>query len=154
LRLRELASPAYRWRVRVYSLFLFVGFDYLLTCTFIEGFGDEANRALRAFMVGLGSVPAGLAAFTLVFYGPVYVTLCYLSNRDWGRVREADFFDSLARRIRPLYDVVLGLGVAARHFDGGMSWVYPLESGLWIPVGFVLYLTLVHFGTMWHELGR
>lgn len=154
MELRELVFPAYRWRVRVYSLFPFVVFDYLLTGLFIEGFGEEANRAVRAFMVGLDSVPVGLAAFTLAFYGPVYVALCYLSNTDWSRVREAEFFDSLARRIRPLYDIVIGLGVAARHFDGGMSWVYPLESGLWIPVGFVLYLTLVHFGTMWYELGR
>jgi len=154
LELRELVFPAYRWRVRVYTLILFVAFDYLLTCLFIGGFGDEANRAVRAFMVYLDSVPMGLMAFTLAFYGPVYVTLCYLSNTDWSRVREADFFDTLARRIRPLYDIVLGLGVAARHFDGGMSWIYPLESGLWIPVGFVLYLTLVHFGTVWYELGR
>ena len=154
MRLRELVSPAYRWRVRIYTLILFVAFDYLLTCLFIGGFGDEANRAVRAFMVYLDSVPMGLMAFTLAFYGPVYVTLCYLSNTDWSRVREADFFDTLARRIRPLYDIVLGLGVAARHFDGGMSWIYPLESGLWIPVGFVLYLTLVHFGTVWYELGR
>jgi hypothetical protein len=144
----------YRWRVRVYALILFVVFDYLLTCLFIEGFGDEANRVVRAFMVYLDSVPMGLAAFTLAFYGPVYVTLCYLSHMDWSRLREAEFFDSLSRRIRPVYDVLLGLGVAARHFDGGMSWVYPLESGLWIPVGFVFYLTLVHFGTMWFELGR
>ncbi len=154
MELKELVSPAYRWRVRVYSLFPFIGFDYLLTYLFIEGFGNEGNRAVRAFMVYFDSVPMGLAAFTLAFYGPFYVTLCYLSNMDWGSVRGADFFDSLARHIRPIYDVVLGLGVAARHFDGGMSWVYPLESGLWIPVGFVLYLTLVHFGTMWYELGQ
>jgi hypothetical protein len=151
---RELVFPAYRWRVRVYVLILFVVFDYLLTCLFIESFGNEANRAVRAFMVYFDSVPIGLAAFTLAFYGPIYFTLCYLSNRDWKKVREAEFFDSLARHIRPLYDIVLGLGVAARHFDGGMSWIYPLESGLWIPVGFVFYLTLVYFGTMWYELGR
>ena len=154
MRLRELASPAYRWRVRVYSLFLFVGFDYLLTYTFIKGFGDEANRVVQAFMVYFDSVPLGILVFTLAFYGPMYLTLCYLSNMDWSRLREAEFFDSLSRRIRPVFDVLLGLGVAARHFDGGMSWVHPLASGLWIPVGFVLYLTLVHFGTMWHELGR
>jgi len=99
LELNELVFPAYRWRVRVYSIYLFVVFDYLLTGLFIEGFGEEANRAVRAFMVGLDSVPVGLAAFTLAFYGPVYVALCYLSNTDWGRVREAEFFDSLARRI-------------------------------------------------------
>jgi hypothetical protein len=154
LELRDLVFPAYRWRVRVYSLYLFVVFDYLLTYLFIEGFGDEANRVVRAFMVYLDSVPMGLMVFTLSFYGPVYLMLCYLSNMDWSMPREAEFFDSLSRRIRPLYDILLGLGVAARHFDGGMSWVYPLESGLWIPVGFVLYLTLVHFGTMWYELGR
>jgi hypothetical protein len=154
LELRDLVFPAYRWRVRVYSLYLFVVFDYLLTYLFIEGIGDEANRVVRAFMVYLDSVPMGLMVFTLSFYGPVYLMLCYLSNMDWSMPREAEFFDSLSRRIRPLYDILLGLGVAARHFDGGMSWVYPLESGLWIPVGFVLYLTLVHFGTMWYELGR
>lgn len=151
---REFIVPAYRWRVRVYSLILFVVFDYLLTCLFIEGVGDEANRVVRAFMVYLDSVPMGLMVFTLSFYGPVYIMLCYLSNMDWSIQREAEFFDVLSRRIRPVYDILLGLGVAARHFDGGMSWVHPLESGLWIPVGFVLYLTLVHFGTMWYELGR
>ena len=109
---------------------------------------------LRTFMVGFGSIPLGLVAFMLAFYGPFYMALCYFSNVDWGSVREIGFFDSLHRRIRVVYDVVLGLGVAARHFDGGMSWVYPLESGLWIPAGFIFYLTLVHFGTMWFELGR
>jgi len=151
---RAFIVPAHRWRARVYSLYMFIVFDYVLTAVYCEEFSDEASRVVQAFMVHLDSVPLGLAVFTLAFYGPVYLTLCSLSNMDWGRVREVDFFDALSRRIRPLYDVLLGLGVAARHFDGGMSWVYPLESGLWIPVGFVLYLTLVHFGTMWLELGR
>jgi hypothetical protein len=154
LELRALLVPAYRWRVRAYSIYLFIVFDYVLTGVFCEEFGDEANRVLRAFMVYLDSVPQGLVVFTLAFYGPVYLMLCYLSNMDWSRVREVDFFDSLSRRIRPVYDILLGLGVAARHFDGGMSWMYPLASGLWLPVGFVFYLTLVHFGTMWIELGR
>jgi len=140
--------------VRVYSIYLFIVFDYVLTGVFCEDFGDEANRLVRAFMVYFGSVPLGLVAFTLAFYGPMHLMLCYLSNMDWSRVRGVDFFDSLSRRIRPVYDILLGLGVAARHFDGGMSWVYPLASGLWLPVGFVFYLTLVHFGTMWVELGR
>ena len=152
--IRAFIVPARRWRARVYTLYMFIVFDYALTSVFCQEFSDEASRVVRAFMVHLDSVPLGLAAFTLAFYGPVYITLCSLSNMDWGRVREVDFLDALSRRIRPLYDVLLGLGVAARHFDGGMSWVYPLESGLWIPVGFVLYLTLVHFGTMWLELGR
>jgi hypothetical protein len=154
LELRALIAPAYRWRVRVYSIYLFIVFDYVLTGVFCEDFGDEANRLVRAFMVYFGSVPLGLVVFTLAFYGPMYLMLCYLSNMDWSRVRGVDFFDSLSRRIRPVYDILLGLGVAARHFDGGMSWVYPLASGLWLPVGFVFYLTLVHFGTMWVELGR
>ena len=154
MELRALIVPAYRWRVRVYSIYLFIVFDYVLTGVFCEDFGDEANRLVRAFMVYFGSVPLGLVAFTLAFYGPMYLMLCYLSNMDWSRVRGVDFFDSLSRRIRPVYDILLGLGVAARHFDGGMSWVYPLASGLWLPVGFVFYLTLVHFGTMWVELGR
>jgi hypothetical protein len=140
--------------VRVLSLYLFIAFDYALTSVFCREFSDEANRVARAFMLYFDSVPLGLAAVTLAFYGPLYLILCYLSYIDWSGVREVNFFDALSRRIRPVYDIILGLGVAARHFDGGMSWLHPLESGLWIPVGFVLYLTLVHFGTIWFELGR
>lgn len=154
MELRALIVPAYRWRVRVYSIYLFIVFDYVLTGVFCEEFSDEANRVVRAFMVYLDSVPLGLVVFTLAFYGPVYLTLCSLSNMDWSRVKEVDFFNSLSERMRPVYDVLLGLGVAARHFDGGMSWMHPLASGLWLPIGFVFYLTLVHFGTMWIELGR
>jgi len=105
-------------------------------------------------MIYFDSVPLGLFVFMIAFYGPVYIMFCFISNMDWSNVREIDFFDSMSERIRPIYDIVLGLGVAARHFDGGMSWIHPLKSGLWIPVGFVIYLTLVHFGTLWIELGR
>ena len=129
-------------------------FDYILTGFFCKDFNDEANRIVRSFMIYFDSVPLGLFVFMIAFYGPVYIMFCFISNMDWSNVREIDFFESMSERIRPIYDIVLGLGVAARHFDGGMSWIHPLKSGLWIPVGFVIYLTLVHFGTLWIELGR
>lgn len=141
-------TPSKDWRVRVYSPFLFVILDYVMTGLFCVEFSNEGNRLLRAFMISADSVPLGLLIFTVSFYGPVYVLLCRFTKKSWDSLMGASFFQLLSEHVRPLYDVAFGLGVASRHFEGAMSWVLPLSNRLWLALGFVFYLFTVHIGTL------
>lgn len=145
--------PSRDWRVRVYVLYVFILQDYLLTGAFCKDFADEANLLVRASMIYFDDVQVGLVVFALVFYGPVYAVLCFLTNRDWNRLRGMSLFEFLSERRRPIFDVALGLGVASRHFEGGMSWILPLSNRLWLPLGFISYLALVHLGTLKANVG-
>ncbi len=140
--------PSKDWRVRVYTPFLFVILDYVMTSLFCGEFSEEANRLLRAFMVSVNSVPLGLLIFMVSFYGPVYVLLCHLTKRNWDGLMGVSFLQLLSEHVRPLYDVAFGLGVASRHFEGAMSWILPLSNRLWLAIGFVFYLFAVHIGTL------
>ncbi len=146
--LKAFLAPSRDWRVRVYSLFVFVTLDYAMTGLFCMEFSDEANAILRAFMIQFDSVPLGLTVFTAAFYVPVYVMLCYFTNRDWTGLMRVDILRLISEHVRPLFDVSLGLGVASRHFEGAMSWVLPLSNRLWLALGFVFYLSIVHMGTL------
>jgi len=145
--------PSRDWRVRVYVLYVFILQDYLLTGAFCKDFADEANLLVRASMIYFDDVQVGLVVFALAFYGPVYAVLCFLTNRDWNRLRGMSLFEFLSERRRPIFDVALGLGVASRHFEGGMSWILPLSNRLWLPLGFISYLALVHIGTLKANVG-
>jgi len=145
---RAFITPSKEWRVRIYSLFILVIIDYAMTAVFCRAFSDEANRLLRAFMIYFNSIPLGLFAFTLSFYGPVYVMLCYFSNSDIGRMRGMSLVEIISEHKNPIFDIVLGLGVAARHFEGAMSWILPLSNRLWLALGFIFYLTIIHLGTL------
>lgn len=146
--LKEFLAPSRDWRVRVYSLLFFVIFDYAMTGLFCREFSDEANAILRAIMIHFDSVPLGLTVFTAAFYIPVYVMLCYFTNRDWSGFMRVDVLRLISERVRPLFDIILGLGVASRHFEGAMSWILPLSNRLWLALGFVFYLSTVHMGTL------
>ncbi|UCD44018.1 MAG: hypothetical protein JSV27_07660 [Candidatus Bathyarchaeota archaeon] len=150
---RQFLIPARDWRVRVYALYVFILQDYLMTGAFCKDFADEANLLVRASMIYFDDVQVGLLVFALAFYGPVYAVLCLLTNRDWDHLRGTSLFEFLSERRRPIFDVALGLGVASRHFEGGMSWVLPLSNRLWLPLGFIAYLTLVHIGTLKTRVG-
>ncbi len=145
--LRRLITPKKDWRVRVYALFLYVILDYVMTSIFCNEFTDEANTILRTFMIHFNSVPVGLFVFTISYYSPVYVMLCYFTNRDWRSLTGRGLFELISEHVRPLFDVALGLGVASRHFEGAMSWILPLSNRLWLALGFVFYLSIVHLGT-------
>jgi hypothetical protein len=145
---RDFLVPSRDWRVRVYVLYTFIFLDYILTSAYIDSYTDEGNAVLRAFMTYFDSVTLSLLAFTLAFYGPIYLALCHFSNRDWRRTRASGTLELLHEYRRPLYDIFLGLGVAARHFEGGLSWILPLSNRLWLALGFIAYLTLVHIGTL------
>lgn len=145
--LQAFLAPSKGWRVRVYSLFVFVILDYIITGIFCKEFSNEANAILRAFMIQFDSVPIGLTAFTMAFYVPVYVMLCYFTNRDWTGLMRVDILRLFSEHVRPLFDVSLGLSVAARHFEGAMSWVLPLSNRLWLALGFVFYLSIIYIGT-------
>jgi len=146
--LKAFLAPSRDWRVRVYSLLIFVIFDYAMTGLFCREFSDEANAILRAIMIHFDSVPLGLTVFTAAFYIPVYVMLCYFTNHDWSGFMRVDVLRLISERVRPLFDVLLGLGVASRHFEGAMSWMLPLPNRLWLALGFVFYLSTVHMGTL------
>ncbi len=145
---RSFLVPSRDWRVRVYVLYSFIFLDYILTSANIDSYADEGNTVLRAFMTYLDNVPLGLLSFTLVFYGPIYLALCHFSNRGGRSTRASGILELLHEYRRPLFDIFLGLGVAARHFEGGMSWILPLSNRLWLALGFIAYLTLVHFVTL------
>jgi len=140
--------PSKDWHVRVYVLYFFIFQDYVMTGTFCKAFADEGNVLLRAFMVYFNNIQVGLLVFALSFYGPVYAVLCFLTNYDWDRLRSLSLFEFLSEYRRPIFDVALGLGVASRHFEGAMSWILPLSNMLWLALGFVAYLTLVHISTL------
>jgi hypothetical protein len=146
--LKAFLAPSRDWRVRVYSLLIFVIFDYAMTGLFCREFSDEANAILRAIMIHFDNVPLGLTIFTTAFYIPVYVMLCYFTNHDWSGFMRVDVLRLISERVRPLFDVLLGLGVASRHFEGAMSWMLPLPNRLWLALGFVFYLSTVHMGTL------
>ncbi|MDH5363241.1 MAG: hypothetical protein OEW84_08000, partial [Aigarchaeota archaeon] len=74
--------------------------------------------------------------------------LCHFTNRDWTGLMRVDILRLISEHVRPLFDVLLGLGVASRHFEGAMSWVLPLSNRLWLALGFVFYLSTVHMGTL------
>ena len=150
--LRSFIAPSREWRVRVSVLFSFVLLDYVMTGVFCRVFADEADRLLRSFMIYFNSIPLGLLAFTLSFCVPIYALLCYLTNRDWRRLREIGIIELISEHKNPIFDIVLGLGVASRHFEGAMSWILPLSNRLWLALGFVLYLTIVHLGTLMKSL--
>ena len=145
---RDFITPSTEWRVRIYALFSFTIIDYVMTGIFCHAFTDEANRLLRAFMIYFNNIPLGLFAFTLFFYVPVYALLCYFTNLDWERWREIGLIELISEHKHPIFDIVLGLGVASRHFEGAMSWILPLSNRLWLALGFVFYLTIVHIGTL------
>jgi len=145
--------PSRDWHVRVYVLYVFILQDYLMTGAFCKDFADEANLLVRASMIYFDDVQVGLLVFALAFYGPVYTVLCFLTNKEWDRLRGMSIFEFLSERRRPIFDVALGLGVASRHFEGGMSWVLPLSNRLWLPLGFIAYLALVHIGTLKANVG-
>lgn len=146
--LKAFLAPSRGWHVRLYSLFVFVILDYVMTGIFCREFSDEANAILRAFMIQFNSIPLGLTIFTVAFYLPVYVMLCYFTNRDWTDLMRVDILRLISEHGRPLFDVSLGLSVAARHFEGAMSWILPLSNRLWLVLGFVLYLSIIHVGTL------
>jgi len=150
---RRFLIPSKDWRVRVYVLYIFIFQDYVMTGMFCKAFADEANGLLRAFMVYFNSIPAGLLVFAISFYGPVYLVLCLLTNYDWERLRSHSLFEFLSERRRPIFDIALGLGVASRHFEGGMSWMLPLSNRLWLALGFIAYLVLVHMVTLKVNVG-
>lgn len=151
---RALTTPSKEWRVRIYTLFSFVIIDYAMTSVFSHTFSDEANWLLRTFMIYFNSIPLGLFAFTLSFYGPVYALLCYFTNRNWERLKEISLVELISEHKNPIFDIVLGLGVASRHFEGAMSWILPLPNRLWLALGFIFYLTIVHLGTLRDTLSR
>jgi hypothetical protein len=146
--LRRALIPSKDWRLRIIVVYVFIVQDYLMTGAFCRDIADEANWLLRTFMLYFNSIPMGLLVFGFSFYGPVYVVLCFLTNYDWARLRSKSLFEFLSERRRPLFDVAFGLGVAARHFEGGMSWVLPLSNRLWLALGFIAYLAVVHIGTL------
>jgi len=145
---RAFIAPSQEWRVRIYALFSFVVLDYAMTGIFCRAFTDEANQLLRAFMIYSDSIQIGLLAFALSFYGPVYALLCFFTNSELGRLRSMNLIEFVSEHKNPIFDIVLGLGVASRHFEGAMSWILPLSNRLWLALGFVLYLAVVHFGTL------
>ena len=151
--LRRSLLPSRDWRLRVLVVYVFIFQDYLMTGVFCRDIADEANWLLRTFMLTFNSVQVGLLVFGLSFYGPVYAVLCLLTNHDWTGLRSQSLFELLSERRRPLFDVAFGLGVASRHFEGGMSWVLPLSNRLWLALGFITYLTLVHVGTLKEKVG-
>lgn len=151
---RAFITPSKEWRVRIYSLCSFVILDYVMTGSFCHAFADEANRLLRAFMIHFNSIPLGLLFFTLSFYGPVYALLCLFTNLDWEGWRKIGIVELISEHKRPIFDVVLGLGVASRHFEGAMSWILPLSNRLWLALGFVSYLIIVHLGTLIKSLSN
>jgi hypothetical protein len=139
--------PSRGWRVRVYSAFLFVALDYIATAIFCRDYSQEANFVLRALMVFFDSVTLGLLAFSLSFYFPMYVVMSYASNVEPG-ANKSVILGLLSEYGRPLYDVVIGIFVASRHFEGAMSWFLPLSNRLWLALGFAVYLSVVHTGTL------
>lgn len=145
---RAFIAPSREWRVRIYALFSFVILDYVMTGVFCQVFTDEANWLLRAFMVHFDSIPSGLFAFALAFYGPVYALLCFFSNSELGQLRDINLVELIYEHKNPIFDIVLGLGVASRHFEGAMSWILPLSNRLWLALGFIFYIVVVHFGTL------
>jgi len=151
---RAFITPSREWRVRIYALFSFVILDYAMTGAFCHAFTDEANRLLRAFMIYFNSIPLGLLAFTLAFYGPVYALLCFFTNSEMGRLRKSGLVELISVHKNPIFDIVLGLGVASRHFEGAMSWILPLSNRLWLALGFIFYLAIVHFGTLIKNLSN
>ncbi len=146
--LRAFIAPSEDWRVRVFAAFISIVLDYAMTGIFCKEFTDEANTLLRTFMIHFDSVPIGVIVFALSFYGPVYVLLCYLTNRDWAGLKKISLFELLSEHRRPLFDIAFGLGVASWHFEGAMSWVLPLSNRLWLALGLMFYLSLVHMGTL------
>ena len=154
LRIRALLIPSEEWRVRVYSVFCFAIFDYTITSIFCRTFKYERNLLLRAFMIYFRSIPLGIFIFSLSFYFPIYIVLCYFTNSEMGIPRDGGVVELLLEYRKPLFDIVLGLGVASRHFEGGMSWLLPLSNRLWLALGFILYLTIVHLGTLMESIGR
>jgi hypothetical protein len=151
--LRKTLIPSRDWRLRVLVVYVFIFQDYLMTGAFCRDIADEANWLLRTFMLAFNNIPVGLLVFGISFYGPVYAVLCLLTNHDWTGLRGQSLFELLSERRRPLFDVAFGLGVASRHFEGGMSWVLPLSNRLWLALGFITYLTLVHIGTLKEKVG-
>jgi hypothetical protein len=150
--LRAFIAPSKGWGVRIYALFFFVILDYAMTDIFCHAFTDEANLILRSFMIYFDSIQLGLLAFALSFYGPVYALLCFFSNKELGSPRGMNLIEFISEHKNPLFDIVLGLGVASRHFEGAMSWILPLSNRLWLALGFVFYLAVVHFGTLINNL--
>jgi len=124
-----------------------------MTGLFCKDYTDEANPLLRAFMIYFNSIPLGLFAFTLSFYGPVYFLLCCLTNRGIRVFKGMSVIQFISEHSRPIFDIVLGLGVAARHFEGAMSWILPLSNRLWLSLGFICYLAMVHMGTLMRDIG-
>ncbi len=145
---RAFIAPSRGWRVRIYALFSFVVLDYAMTGIFCRAFNDEANQLLRAFMIYFDSIQLGLLAFALSFYGPVYALLCFFSNKELVSPRGINLIEFISEHKNPIFDILLGLGVASRHFEGAMSWILPLSNRLWLALGFIFYLVVVHFGTL------
>lgn len=144
--LRDILIPSRDWRVRIYSVYVFILFDYIMTAFFCDTFSEEGNIVLRFVMIQLNDIVLGLVFFALLFYGAIYIILCYFSNRV--QIKEMGLTGLIYYYRRPLFDIVIGLGVGARHFEGGMSWVLPLHNRLWLALGFIFYLTTVHIGTL------
>jgi len=117
-----------------------------MTALFCTNFSEEGNIILRIIMIQLNDITLGLILFALLFYGPIYIIFCYFSNKF--RLKGNGLTELVYDYRRPIYDIIVGLGVAARHFEGGMSWILPLSNRLWLAVGYIFYLSIIYLGTL------
>ncbi len=153
INIRKLLIPSKKWQVRIYTLFFFVLIDYIITCALCKDFKNEGNLILRKFMIYFNSVYLGILIFTLSFYLPTYIILCYFTNCNMEKLRKFNIVELIYSYKKQIFDVILGLGVAARHFEGAMSWILPLSNRLCLLWGFLFYLIIVYVGTFIKNIG-
>jgi hypothetical protein len=122
------------WLKRIFLVFVFIFFDYLVTLVFCQAPCEEANLYARGFMESLG-VPLGLTLFVLVANVPIYMSLSLDSH-----IVRLPF--KMAVVTETFVDAVFGWFVAGLHFSGGTSWFWYAPDLARQCLGMVLYLVI------------
>lgn len=122
------------WLKREALVFGFILFDYVSTLVFCHAPHEEANLLARAFMENLG-ITFGLTLFVFASNIPIYMALSYDSHVIKLPLRIAFLFEVFV-------DVAFAWFVAGAHFNGGVSWFWPIPDLTRQALGALLYLAV------------